>query len=121
MNSDFLSLITAQNIIDNIQIVGKEENRVVDKIPFIKFPSTWYVKIIPPFSGATVRFLINKTGDCSSYVSVYLDCWDILGCVGKPYWEVYPVDGDVERCFIHETDELISIISKALLQISNNK
>lgn len=33
-----------------------------------------------------------------------------------PYWEIYPVDGDVYRCGINEVDELKAAIKKALRQ-----
>ena len=56
-----------------------------DKIPTLQFPDGWKVRIIPPFVGATVRFVAEG-------ISVYLDCHDSLGCVGEPYWEIHPAD-----------------------------
>ena len=83
----------------------------IDKIPFIQFPKGWQVQIIPPFGGAMARFRVKKGED---YISVYLDVYDQLGFVGQPYWEVYPVNGNTERCYMEDTQGLIKIITKAL-------
>jgi hypothetical protein len=69
-------------------------------IPYIKWPSDWEVKAIPPAAGAIVRYYV-KTPNCE-IVSIYLDCYDILGFMGYPYWEVY--------AFI---DELLRLIDAA--------
>ena len=82
----------------------------VNKMPYIKFPNSWEVKVIPPFGGAVVRFQVKKpSGD---WKSVYLDCYDRLGYMGYPYWEVYPVDGDVRRCEMNDVDELLKLIKR---------
>lgn len=83
----------------------------VDKIPAIQFDAGWKVQVIPPFSGALARFRVT-VGDKT--VSVYLDGYDALGYFGEPYWEVYPVDGDVGRCAMEDTDELLSLIRKSI-------
>lgn len=88
-----------------------EWRKWAEEIPFIKWPSDWEVKAIPPFAGAIIRYHI-KTKNCKS-VSVYLDCYDCLGFVNQPYWEVYPIDNDCERCLMAETDKLLGIISRA--------
>lgn len=85
----------------------------VKEIPYIRFPSEWDVKIIPPFGGAMARFLI-KTG--TKEISVYLDCHGSLGAFETPYWEVYPYNDDTYRCHMNETDELIKAIGEALEQ-----
>ena len=82
----------------------------IKRIPAIKFKGSWEVKVIPPFAGAMARFWIDEG---EAHVSVYLDVDDSLGCVGEPYWEVYPIDGDTFRCFLHETKELIDAIGRA--------
>ena len=90
------------------------EHRKWDKeIPYINFPSDWFVKIIPPFAGAVVRFRVKK-GNID--VSVYLDCYDRLGSVGSPYWEVYPHFDDTFRCPMNDTESLILAISESLSQ-----
>jgi hypothetical protein len=81
------------------------------KIPYLKFPNDVEVKVIPPFSGAVVRFLVKK-GEKS--VSCYLDCYGILGAMDKPYWEIYPYEGDTYRCYIDETDDLMEKIVEEL-------
>ena len=94
------------------KIEHEEEWRTwIDKIPAIQFDADWQVKVIPPFSGAMVRFLILKGG---KQASIYLDCYDVLGCVGHPYWEVYPVDDDVGRCDIDDIEQLLVLIRRAL-------
>ena len=95
----------------------KEQDYEYDKwrkeIPFMQFPSDWKIKIIPPFGGAVIRFAVEKTKD--EWISVYLDCYGELGCMNQPYWEVYPAkDGDVERFYLNETDELLKAIQESL-------
>lgn len=80
-------------------------------IPSLKFLPEWEVKVIPPFGGAMARFRVSH-GDKS--ISVYLDVYDCLGCMGEPYWEIYPYEGDTFRCLMNETEELIEAIDKAL-------
>jgi hypothetical protein len=82
------------------------------EIPDIKFPSDWKVKIIPPFGGAVIRFLVSKG---SKTVSVYLDCYGELGAMDKPYWEIYPdKDGYNSRFYINEVDEFMQEIKNSL-------
>lgn len=81
----------------------------IPPIPFIKFPKDWQVKIIPPFGGAVVRFIV-KLPDSEVTKSVYLDCFDRLGIMGCPYWEVYPYKNDVGRCEMADTKKLLQMI-----------
>lgn len=37
-----------------------ESRKWTQEIPFLQFQSDWEVKIIPPFAGAVIRFLIKK-------------------------------------------------------------
>lgn len=105
---------------ERLEIENKEEWREwYYKIPNLKFKSEWEVRIIPPFGGALVRFMIFQ-GD--NWVSVYLDVNDSLGCVGEPYWEVYPYEEDVQRVLINNTDELMKAIQESLdEQLTTNK
>lgn len=89
----------------------------IPKIPFIKFPSSWKIKVIPPRTGAMARFLITKEGK-KDFVSVYLDVYGILGYMDNPYWEVYPVDGDTSRHTMNDIDGLLKSIKKSLKEIS---
>lgn len=94
------------------EVERNEEWRTwVDKIPHLQFKEDWKVKVIPPFGGAIARFLVEKGGN---RVSVYLDCYGILGAVDEPYWEVYPYEGDVYRVLMNDTDELMKVIAEVL-------
>lgn len=88
------------------------------QIPFIKWPSNWLVKAVPPSHGAIVRYLIIEDGySDNSWVSVYLDCYDVLGYYGCPYWEIFPGHAHIEdtnRIPMEETDGLLSIIADGL-------
>jgi len=87
-------------------------NEWAAKIPDFELKAGWRLWIIPPSCGALVRFRINL-GKVST--SVYLDVNDSLGCVGEPYWEVYPYDdGDVARVLMNDTDDLIKCIEESL-------
>lgn len=90
-----------------------EWRKWAEEIPDIKFPSHWNVKIIPPFAAAMIRFLVTQDGG-SRQISIYLDCYDTLGCFDEPYWEIYPHEGDTYRCSMKNTDELLEQIQVAL-------
>jgi len=96
-----------------------ETREWMEKIPPIKFPSHWFIKITPPFAGAVIRFRVSLTKDFEHDVSIYLDCYDSLGYFGEPYWEVYPHDGDTYRCAMHDIDDLLKAISDGLGEIEN--
>lgn len=83
-----------------------EKNR---EIPFIPMKSGWEIKPIAPFGGLFARFQIRTD---AGYKSVYLDWFDRAGCVGQPYWEVYPVRGDTARCLLDEVDELVRLLEE---------
>jgi len=88
----------------------KTRERAVE-IPFLSFPNDWEVKIIPPFGGAAIRFIVKKR---DYKASIYLDFDDMLGCHGSPYWEVYPVDGDTERVDKDNVEGLMQAIRNSL-------
>jgi hypothetical protein len=85
------------------------------EIPYIPLKRGWKIKVTPPFGGAVVRFMVSKGDD---YVSVYLDCYDKIGCMdNKPYWEIHPSeDGDCERFWMNEIDELVDGIDRSFNQ-----
>ena len=93
--------------------VETEENwlGIMPEIPFIQFPRTWRVAVVPPFSGAVARFIVLKPN--GHKVSVYLDWYGHLGAMDDPYWEVYPYNGDVYRCGLHNTEQLIQTIRES--------
>jgi hypothetical protein len=83
------------------------------KTPYLKFDPDWEVKVIAPFGATVARFLVKKSETQS--VSVYLDCYDALGIMDEPYWEVYPHDQDgPARVLLNETDELMQKIREGL-------
>ena len=96
--------------------IGKEFewSKWHEEIPYIAFPKHLEVKVIPPFTGAIVRFLVRDKEYQETRVSVYLDCYGILGAVHEPYWEIYPYEQDVFRCMMNETEELIKAIEDSI-------
>ena len=88
-----------------------EWRKWIDEIPYLKFKPEWEVRAIPPISGAIIRYNIKYF---DKFCSVYLDCYDMMGCVGHPYWELYPYNGDTFRCDIKDTDSLLNAIEHAL-------
>ena len=104
-HKDFIKVYEVETIMEHKKWCGE--------IPYIKFPNDWEVKIIPPFKNAVVRFLIKK-GDAG--VSIYLDCYDRLGCYGQPYWEVYPHQNDVFRCDMKDTEALLKAIDESIAE-----
>lgn len=89
-----------------------------NKIPYIPFKQGWLVKVIPPFAGAVVRFIVSTTG--KDRVSVYLDCYSQLGSWDIPYWEVYPHGDDVFRCKMEDVDKLVEAIEQSLKEINES-
>lgn len=97
------------DILDRYKIEEEMEWRKwMKRIPAIPAKDGWKIKPLPPFGGAVARFRVELPSGESK--SVYLDCYDNLGCVGEPYWEVYPVGDDVSRCLIDEVDQLVNLI-----------
>lgn len=80
-------------------------------IPFIPLEklSKYIVRAVPPFGCAVIRYVF-KNPENDKYCSIYLDCYDSLGIVGEPYWEIYPYDDDVRRILMNEIDELVESI-----------
>jgi len=90
----------------------QEYNKWTKEIPFIPFKKDWEVKPVPPHGGAIVRFLVRRNDIPEKSISVYLDCYDRMGCVGKPYWEIYPYGEDTYRCGMAEVEDLVAAIDK---------
>lgn len=114
-----ISKLGTQHVINRCNVEDAENwVKWVQEIPRLKFPSSWEVKVIPPFGGAIVRFQVFKGG---KNVSVYLDCYDRLGIFGAPYWEIYPYEGDTYRCPMLDVKDLIYRISQSLRDTRGKK
>lgn len=85
------------------------------KVPPIKnVPENISIKVLPPFGGAMVRFLVGNV-ETNRCVSVYLDCYDMLGSYGRPYWELYPnQEGDISRYPMEGLDDAMTEIYSLL-------
>ena len=94
---------------------NEEWHKWCKEIPALSFQNDWNVTVIPPFGGAIVRFVVSSK-ESGGRVSVYLDCFDRLGCCGAPYWEIYPYDDDVARYEMADAQGLISGIASSLEQ-----
>ncbi len=92
-------------------MVEKDQNwrEDIDTIPWLQFPSDWKVRVIPPFADAVVRFQVKLPS--GKQKSIYLDSRGSLGYYEGPYWEVYPVQGDVGRCGREDAEELMKMIA----------
>ena len=104
------------NMSEDLWRVNRDKEQILDirTIPSINFPSHWQVQIIPPFRGATVRFMVNDI------VSVYLDRFDNLGFMGEPYWEIYPgINEDPERFLMNDVEGLLEAIELAISEVEN--
>jgi hypothetical protein len=95
--------------------ISMEWGKWRNEIPFLRFLNEWEVRVIPPITGAVVRFIV-KMGEAE--VSVYLDCYENLGMFGEPYWEIYPYEDDTFRCKMADTDALIEAIGHSLKEQS---
>ena len=107
-NFDTIKVYQAESILGE----QLEWRKWMKEIPEITLPPGYSFVPIPPYRGAIVRFLVRKN---DRQVSVYLDCYDMLGFMQKPYWEIYPAkDGDTERYDMNDVEELVKGIVGAL-------
>ena len=87
-----------------------ETDKWHDAMPYLRFKSDWLVKISTPKMGAVIRYCIKRG---KAFISVYLDCYDNLGLMGSPYYEVY----DGEECYrflINKSDEMMEFINDTI-------
>lgn len=94
--------------------VEREEKwrEITPQMPYLSFPKSCMVAMIPPFGGAIARFRVQKD---SAIVSVYADFYEALGYFGGPHWELYPdADGDNARFAINDTAGLLREIARSL-------
>ncbi len=84
--------------------------------PELGFPSDCIVQFTPTTLAQT-RFMIWKKSKPDNKISVYLDCFDALGPVGEPYWEIYGLehpDGGPWRFLLQEGERLMNKINELL-------
>lgn len=101
---------------------AEEWRKWMKEAPWLQFPPDLEVRIVPPFNGAMARFRVRFVGG-EREVSVYWDCNDALGYMGKPYWEIHPVkfrwDGedhhDCKRFLMGEEPEMMASIIRSLM------
>lgn len=104
---DYMKWVIAEGALSKVN----EWDKWRMEVPFINFPSCLEVRVIPPFGGAIVRFVVRHIDFPETETrSVYLDCYGRLGAVDEPYWELYPHYGDTYRCAMNETNDLIAAI-----------
>jgi len=100
------------------QIMEAKENwrQLSISIPTFTVSSQATIKVIPPFGGATARFIIARKDMPGKNVSVYMDHFSRLGCMDNPYYEAYPIDGDTSRypCTQEGMDEMMKEIHNEL-------
>lgn len=92
-----------------------EWDKWTNEIPLISFHPDTVVRLIPPFADAMVRFFISHKDNQDFHLSVYLDCYNKLGYMPYPYWEVY--DGNTNDCtrfHINDTESLMKFINESL-------
>ncbi|WP_435018443.1 hypothetical protein TA3x_000417 [Tundrisphaera sp. TA3] len=91
-------------------LLGPEGMMAVDELPWLTLPPGYSFKVTFPFSGAAARFRVCRTDQPERIISVYLDTRDVLGYVGQPYWEAYPIAGETARFLLAESEELVAAI-----------
>lgn len=106
--------------VDNLdfQIQEKYEwEKWLVELPYLQFKEYMRVQIIPPLTGAIIRFHIQHKDNPKYNISVYFDAYNTLGYAKRPYWELYPNEaGDVTRFYMEEYNELIEEIGRLLLK-----
>jgi len=87
-----------------------------ETIPYIQFPPSWQIKIMPPFSDAVVRFKVTLPSGLEK--SVFLDSRCSLikhrDKDGRPIpcWEVAPVAGKWAHCAKYNIQTLLKLIAR---------
>lgn len=108
-----------KNYVNNSIIISEVESiqeytKWAKEIPYIPIKNDWEIRMVPPFGGAIVRFVVRRKGEEQKEVSVYLDCYSRLGAWNEPYWEIYPCKGDTYRCRMKDIEDLVDAIDFAL-------
>lgn len=84
------------------------------ELPYLDFDKDWLVRAVPAYHTGIIRYHIKHKKKPCAHVSIYFDAYDRAGSMDmKPYWEVYPYDGDIFRCYMNETDLLLAAIKQS--------
>lgn len=114
--TDTVGIMMASANLEKALLGNHGKSEWFDKIPFLTLPDGYSFQVMFPFCGAVARFRVCKTGHPEKSVSVYLDTKDVLGYVGQPYWEAYPIGEGAGRFLLAEGNELIEAIVTELNQ-----
>ena len=108
---NYIEVFNAESVIYKNQ----EWRKWSKEIPYIpiKNLSEYEVRAIPPFGGAVIRYNFRNPKN-EKFCSIFLDCYDRLGCFGEPYWEIYPYSVDVTRVSMEEVDRLVELIIEVM-------
>lgn len=87
----------------------------LNKLPEIKFPDDYNIKLIPPCTPAIIQFHITLKKNKNCLTSIFLDCYELMGVYYSPYWEIHPfIEGSIRRCGIYNTKKLLELIDQSL-------
>lgn len=63
--------------------------------------------VIYPSNRAAARVLFYEKGNKKNRISTYLDTINALGCMGRPYFELYPNDdNDCTRYYVDKQEQM---------------
>ena len=94
------------------EVVEKKERwyRHIEDIPYLNFPIVWNVKIIPPFGGALVRFLIMYN---NKEITIKLSDLGYDMFYRGLVWEVHGLNKNL-TFKLGKSKEMLATITKAL-------
>lgn len=115
--SDYLNLIYRL-----ITYANCEERTVwLKKIPEINFPEKYNIKLIAPRTPAIIHYHITLKENENCLVSIFLDCYGLIGVYNGPYWEIYPLKKEsIKRCGMYDINKLLKYIDESLQEQKKN-
>lgn len=114
------------NFDDRLKLEHSENwKKIKDKLPFFNFDENWLVKIIPPYLGVMVRFIIADKDlnefDSKNFVSIYYDEYGFLGSAIQ-YWEIrLGLNGQTSRFYLNDTEGITSEIREFFNNLKQGK
>lgn len=86
------------------------------------FPDWVIVRVIYPFGRCAARVTFTDKENELNRVSTYLDVADQLGCMDRPYFEIYPaIGGDTERFWPNQQDLMYLAVIASLEDQRRNR